>query len=329
MSQASLRAIRDLIQRDVCERGLAADPRDNLLTACPDDFAAACRGLVSRELARVLVVTGFYIAHANPPCGETDGPLGAVFLARALLPLGIRVSLATDGFCVGALRVGLQTWGLVDSVPVYDLDTQMAECLRSRPTHLIALERVGPSHTAASVSAQPGATDSEVAAFERLVNGEQRDRCYSMRGRDLTAFTNPAHRLFETAAGAEPPIVTIGIGDGGNEIGMGKVRWDTIRRNITNGGLIACRVPTDHLIVCGVSNWGAYGLAAGVRLLRGVAQDPELFDPERERAILEKMVRDGPLVDGRTGERTATVDDLSFDRYAAVLLQLGEILSGM
>ena len=46
---------------------------------------------------------------------------------------------------------------------------------------------------------------------------------------------------------------------------MGKMSWDVIRRNIPNGGLVACRVPADQLIVCGVSNWGAYGLAAGVR----------------------------------------------------------------
>jgi hypothetical protein len=66
-----------------------------------------------------------------------------------------------------------------------------------------------------------------------------------------------------------PGSGSLGIGDGGNEIGMGKIRWEIIRRNIPRGGLVACRVPVDHLIVCGVSNWGAYGLAAGVLLLRG------------------------------------------------------------
>ena len=35
-----------------------------------------------------------------------------------------------------------------------------------------------------------------------------------------------------------------------------------------NGGLIACRVPADYLIVAGVSNWGAWALGAGVALLR-------------------------------------------------------------
>jgi hypothetical protein len=118
---------------------------------------------------------------------------------------------------------------------------------------------------------------------------------------------------------------TIGIGDGGNEIGMGKLPWGTIRKNVPQGGLVACRVPTDYLIVAGVSNWGAYALATGVRLLRGTAADAKLYDVERERELLRLMVDSGPLVDGVTGERTLTVDGLTFERYGRVLRGLGEL----
>jgi hypothetical protein len=149
-----------------------------------------------------------------------------------------------------------------------------------------------------------------------------------MRGRDITAETAPAHHLFEGAARRGPPLTTIGIGDGGNEIGMGKIPRDTIHRNVPDGALIACRVPTDHLIVAGVSNWGAYALAAGVRYLRGVPHDPALFDPARERGLLELMVERGPLVDGPSGKRQATVDGLGFEEYARPLVRLGEILRG-
>jgi hypothetical protein len=117
-------------------------------------------------------------------------------------------------------------------------------------------------------------------------------------------------------------LTTIGIGDGGNEIGMGKISWDVIRRNIPGGAKIACRVPTDHLIVAGVSNWGAYGLAAGVYALRGRPLPAELCDIERERQLLQIMVERGPLVDGVTGQQTATVDGLPFERYAAPLSRL-------
>ena len=83
---------------------------------------------------------------------------------------------------------------------------------------------------------------------------------------------------------------------------------------------------TDHLIVAGVSNWGAYALAAGVYVLRGVQPPTDLFDPDREREILEVMVREGPLVDGVTGKQSATVDGLSWEEYARPLLRIREIL---
>jgi len=311
MSDAVLREIRDLVQQDVNHRGLATDPEANLINACPDDFAAACRSIAETPNAALDVVTGFYIVNGAPPAGETDGPLGALFLARALTPLGIRVSLDTDSFCKAALQAGLKACGLDRDVKVLTLppashpwdvwlrlDWRGSFAPHAGITHLIALERAGPSYDG---------------------------KCYSMRGVDLTASMSPAHLLFEDAV--QPPrIITIGIGDGGNEIGMGKVPWDVIRRNVPNGGLIACRIPTDYLIVSGVSNWGAYALAAGVALLRGAKLDPSLFDVERERELLRIMVEKGPLVDGVTGRPTVTVDGLPFDEYVKPLLRIKDLL---
>jgi hypothetical protein len=145
-----------------------------------------------------------------------------------------------------------------------------------------------------------------------------------MGGRDITPRLSPAHLLFEAEPGSAP-VTTIGIGDGGNEIGMGKIPWEVIRRNIRNGGQVACRVATDHLIVCGVSNWGAYGLAAGVRLLKDCPPDPELFDVGRERDLLQLMVERGPLVDGVSGKPAVSVDGLAFERYAGPFRQLGKM----
>jgi hypothetical protein len=302
MSDDLLREIRDLIQVDVNHRGLATDPVANLINAFPDDFAAACRSIAETPDAALCVVTGFYIAHADPPCGETDGPLGALFLARALTPLGIRVALATDSFCQAGLQAGVDAAGLGSSVPVLCLDDDLDKPLFSglSPfTHHIALERVGPSRAG---------------------------RCYSMRGRDITAHMAPAHRLFERNHDGRDALTTIGIGDGGNEIGMGKISPEVIGRNVPNGELIACCVPTDHLIVCGVSNWGAYALAAGVASLRGASLDPSLFDVEREREYLRIMVKQGPLVDGVTAQPTVTVDGLSFEEYVKPLMGIRDIL---
>jgi hypothetical protein len=342
MSDVLLCAARDLIQTDAGGRGLATDPADNLLTACAADFADACRSLAAAG-AKVLVVTGFPIADARPVAAETDGPLGALFLARALTPLGVEVLLAADGTAVPALEVGVRACDLQDAVDVIKLpevgwdesgyvDWVLAATERTTAplTHLLALERVGPSHTVKSVSARRGSPTPPGSAtladdFRILVPPERRDRCQSMRGLDLTDRISPAHLLFEAAPQHEPPIKTIGIGDGGNEIGMGKIGWDVIRRNIPGGAPIACRVPVDHLIVAGVSNWGAYGLATGVRLLRGAALDAALYDPERERQLLQLMIYAGPLVDGVTCKREPTVDGLPFERSAEVLRKLAEL----
>jgi hypothetical protein len=230
-------------------------------------------------------VTGFFIPTAAPPAFETDGPLGSLFLLRALPALGIPVTLVTDEGCHNALTVGASPiyWG-----PPLD-----------NTSHLLSIERVGP--------AQDG-------------------RCYSMRGRDVTDLTDPLHEYFAWEDPRCRDYTMIGIGDGGNEIGMGKIPHETIVKNIPNGDLIHCRIATDHLIVAGVSNWGAYALAAGVFVLRGVKPPADLFDPDREREILEVMVREGPLVDGVTGKKSATVDGLSWDEYTRPLVRIRDIL---
>jgi hypothetical protein len=340
-----LTALCDLVQDDVGCRGLRADPHDNLITATAGDFAAACRSIAATPQARLAIVTGFTIPGTDPPTAETDGPLGALFLARALTPLGIGVAITTDGTAVPALAAGLAACGLADKVTLATLPDALGayegtireRSQRMQPdylmrftgdvgsfTHLIALERVGPTHTRESIGF--GGDSGAWEHFPREVPEAQRGRCYSMRGREVTDVTRPAHLLFEKLPWAMVGgRTTIGIGDGGNEIGMGKVPWETIRRNVPQGGLVACRVPTDHLIVAGVSNWGAYALATGVRLLRGATADAALYDVGHERELLRLMVDAGPLVDGVTGERTVTVDGLTWERYGRVLAACGGI----
>jgi D-glutamate cyclase len=336
MSDA-LDTIANIIQEDVGKRGLRTDPSSNLITATSGDFARACHSVADHARPALAVVTGFYIPTATPPAGETDGPLGALFLARALVPLGIRVVLITDSFCTRALQAGLSACGLAERVPLITLPSYalsrdigreryaVAVFRRAGPlTHLIALERVGPSHTLDSLQAQSaGALGETYLAFLDQVPAPHQDRCHTMRGRDITQNMSPAHWLFEAATARG--IDTIGIGDGGNEIGMGKIPWDIVQRNIPGGGLVACRVATDHLIVCGISNWGAYGLATGVRHLRKAPADPALYDIGIEERLLQAMVHAGPLVDGVSAKRTATVDGIPFDQYSAPLRHLAAL----
>ncbi len=321
-----LQALRASIQVDSGNRGLARDPHDNLLTACPEDLALACASLAGHPEPTLAVVTGFYILSAG--LGETDGPLGAVYLARTLPLLGIRVVLVSDPFCRLALCAGLDHCQALASTPVLDLPAgpgppSLDWWQGNEPTHLLALERAGPAHTPESIRAQPGAGEEDVAAFRAEVPAAEHDRCHNMRGLDISAHMRDAAALFESRGGCG--AVTLGIGDGGNEIGMGKVRWSVIRRNIPRGAVIACRVPADHLIVAGVSNWGAYALAAGTALLRGVLPPEDWFALGPEQAILSHMVERGPLVDGVTGKSAAWVDGQPFEQYARVLQQIGDI----
>jgi hypothetical protein len=304
----------EIVQEDVGKRGLRTDPERNLITETAGDFRAACHSLADAKFPHVAIVTGFFIPTAANPGGETDGPLGAVFLARALYPLGFRVTLISDAFCFNALEMGLAASEVPGGAEVRVLPAvaqargamtrdQYCRAALGQPlamgvTHLMAIERAGPNLAG--------------------------DRCYTMRGRDITDDMSPAHWLFETPG--RDFGVTIGIGDGGNEIGMGKILLEVIQRNIAHGGLVACRVPTDHLIVAGVSNWGAYALAAGIYALRGVKPDRRLFDPEAELHILQVMVHQGQLVDGVLGKPSATVDGLTWEQYSAVLPKLAAIL---
>lgn len=284
-----LRAIRDAIQRDIGNRGLARDPTDNLLTACPDAFAAACRSISDHPAPRIGIVTGFMIPSVDPPTGETDGPLGALFLAATFERLGMSTVVLSDAAGANALRAGIAHLEL--AARFVDLDSVDEPELHL--THLIAIERSGPSDL---------------------------DRNHTMRGRDITELTAPAHRLFE----GPREYVTIGIGDGGNEIGMGKIPRSTIAKNIPNGELVACRVTTDHLIVAGVSNWGGYALAAGVTLLRG---EPFVLDVDAERRLLEHLVKVGPLVDGVRGTRTASVDGMDWAEYIGPIVVIAKLRS--
>ncbi len=273
-----LAAMLRAIQTDPAGRGLATHPTDNLFTARPGDFAAACRSIAGHPSPRVEVVTGFYIPTADPPGFETDGPLGALFLKHALELAGIPVNIRAEPPVLQALGR--------EADPDFDA------------THRIAVERSGP------------AAD---------------DEHYTMRQRPISPYLDADLTRIFTDPGQ---VTTVGIGDGGNEIGMGRIPAATVIANIPGGASVHCRVTTDFLIVCGVSNWGAYALAAGVCVLRGVIPPADLFDPDRHRADLSELVERGPLVDGVTGRAEATVDGLSWDDYVRPLVEIGRIVRG-
>jgi hypothetical protein len=295
------------------------------LRAAAEDLAATAKA--------VAIVTGFCILDADPPAAETDGPPGTLFLARAFDAIGVRVVLVSDAYGMPLLEAG-RTALRLDQVELCELPLAdeagrhdwIDNFWKSGPagelTHLIAVECVGPSHTLASLAAQ-GADRDTRARFEREVPPEHRDVCHTMRGLDISSVTAPTHLLFESVVKSHPEVRTIGVGDGGNELGMGSFPWATLVEAIARGPalLVACRIPADHTIVAGVSNWGAYALALAVGRLRE-APSAASWTAADEGRLIETIVRDTGAVDGVTKRNAATVDGLPLDEYLQVLIEL-------
>src|SRR5438132_12887934 len=95
------------------------------------------------------------------------------------------------------------------------------------------------------------------------------DRGWAEKGATrLRSRGQPTRRVPWLGGVARP--VTVGIGDGGNEIGMGSVRARIARLDALRAR-IATVVPVDHLVVAGVSNWGGSGSVAALARLPGGA----------------------------------------------------------
>jgi hypothetical protein len=268
---------------DAVDHLLALDPGVRGIAGFFTPGAALAAAHALRRARRVLITTGFAVA-ANSP--ESDGPPGAAVLGRALRRLGAGVRYLTDPVNVPPLEAALRSLDEPAELVIYPEGADAADLVlrRERPTHLIAIERPGRG----------------------------RDGDYlNARGVSVAEWNRPVDALFiETERVAR--IVTIGVGDGGNEIGMGKIRARLVRQG-TLMARVASVVGTDHLVVAGTSNWGAYGIVAQLGRLSG---QPLLHTTDMERQLISACVEAG-AIDGISRRREATVDGLSLDTLAA------------
>lgn len=274
--------VEEVILRNAHVRGI-----DKLVPLLPADFclraARALMGLLERcDSPVVLITTGFYVGGAP----ETDGPPGAYFLYEALRRLGFLPKIVTDTICA-PLFTGLFPGKDLISVPLAISDeVEFARGVYEtyQPEALIAVERCG-----------------------RTRDGVYRD----MRGNDISPFTAPIDSLF-----LDPPegCVTVGIGDGGNEIGMGGFA-DEISRRLS---VAPCVVATDYLILSTVSNWGACGLIRYLEILLG---SPCLPDWDAVRNFVETIVFKG-AVNGLNAKREVKVDGYGLEETRKIIMDL-------
>ncbi|XP_072424169.1 D-glutamate cyclase, mitochondrial isoform X6 [Chiloscyllium punctatum] len=169
---------------------------------------------------------------------------------------------------------------------------------------------------------------------------------YNARKVNIKHLVDPIDKLFLKAQDI-PGISTTGIGDGGNELGMGKVK-EAVKKYINNGDLIACDVEADFTVIAGVSNWGGYAVACGLYILNSCAIHERylrkalgfpmtsemvgyilaLPTVQKEEKLLELLVKHG-IRSGKTGNLGMEVDGLLFhDTHSSMIRQLLEITLG-
>jgi hypothetical protein len=270
------------------------------------------------EPGRTVLITS--AAGGSPwlPAGETDGPLGAVAIGRALaagagaVPLFVTtdthappiVAAARAGglVMVDPETAGLRNWagGVVPWEQGDDAPAAARELLeRHRPTAVISVETLGPNRAGI---------------------------VHSVRGRPFDDA--PAYDALFTAA-MELGIPTVGIGDGGNEIGFGRI-IDVVE-DVTDYGAV-CQCPcgkgmatvqsTDALVVASVSNWGAYAVAANIALQTN--QLGAFHDADTDLRMLEACLLAG-AADGTFANHTFKVDGIDGRVSAELVHMLGTI----
>lgn len=264
------------------------------LQGAPLSYLAA-KGLVERVKPRdtVIICCGFF----DPPSmiTEGDGPIGAVLLGRALAAaLGATPVFLTEVTNMARVEELVRATGLeiLDvelartsafkaAVIPLPIDPQRAQTLatetmqRVRPSAMICIEKPSPTqagtyHIGSGIDVTP-----LVGKVDYFVNAAQQ----------FGAFT-------------------VGIGDGGNEAGMGLIP-DAIRTHVSTGKIIGTVVKTDVLVVATIANWGAYAIEA---CLAAALHLPEaIHSNAMEQRVLDASVRTG-MIDPMSGRAEGWVD---------------------
>ena len=272
-----------ILQKD--QRGISA-----LRPFLPAEYCTEAARYVLERPGTVLIITGFYILYGRAV--ETDGPPGALAIGRALEALGRRVVYVTDRYCTGVMQGLAGPEGEVVEFPITDAEQSREfakELLEElEPALLISIERSSPSE-----------------------DGVYRN----MRGLDVSEYTAKVDTLFGLHN------ATVGIGDGGNEVGMGMLadRIPGFPKLPAEPAAVGC----ERLVIASVSNWGGYGLVAALSRLAGRNLLPSVVE---EAAWVRRCVELG-AVDGFTGEWKEYVDGFPLEEYGQVLAQLHGLLA--
>ena len=282
------RTIEDIVL-DHDRRGINA-----LRPHVPDDFCAQAAKYLIAHPGPVIITTGFYILMSDAP--ETDGPPGAFAIGNAVRNLGHTVVHLADAPVAGMMSSWLGHAGDPSRVVDFPISADAAGNAgfvsgivdEFQPALVISIERCSP--------------DAE---------GIYRN----MRGRDISPQTARIDQLFGRG------LPSIGIGDGGNEIGMGNLA-DVVAsadQLPDHPAVVGC----DRLIISSTSNWGGYGLVAALSLEAGRNLLP---DVDTDADCIRFLV-DAGAVSGVSGEHDYLVDEFTLEENAAVLSELHDVVN--
>jgi len=256
----------------------------------------AAREILSHPGSHVAVVTGTY----NPkffPGGETDGPIGAAVIGRVLAQLGHKVTFLCEREIIPAMQAFAECAGATAefeglTIGREDHHAPLAERFDGAIfVEKIGTNRVGVHHTSSGVASDTD--DANVSGFVETLNASGK--------------------------------WSIGLGDGGNEIGFGVIA-DTVRKVVRYGDV--CRCPCGGGIatvlatkICypvSISEWGGYAIIAALALITGDLS--LLHTPEMELALLNlapkvgcyegTVAQDKPFIDAVPPEGSAAMVQL-------------------
>ena len=244
--------------------------------------------ILSWKKGVIFIATGFYVAgHA-----ETDGPPGALILCLILKKLGYIPVILTDKYCQNFfekydIKIIYMDIKMENENKINFIEKTIKEY---NPVGMISIERCGLN------------TENKYA---------------NMRNIDISEHTAEIDLFFSNYYNKIP---TIGIGDGGNEIGMGNLEH-IIKDNLN---LVPCKIKVDKLIISSVSNWGGYGLAAYLCLL---TKNKEFFETVEEtvKNYIKYIISLGS-VDGVTHENKEKVDGNDIDIELNIIRSLLKVI---
>ena len=280
------------------------------------------RGIIenTKKGDHVFILTG---AGCPPryPKGESDGPPGAVALARALhLGLGLNPIIITEE------RNFEPIYAMANEMEMNPLLPKQTFSSRINPLLVLDFPCGKEKADKASLALLNKYQPSSIVAVERI-GANSKGVYHSMCGFEISAdnfaFLDDLIKLAR-----KKQIFTASVGDNGNELGCGiildevqKIQpWGKVCQCPCQSGM-ASSSEVDILVMAAVSNWGAYGINA---LLAYLLDNINLIHSERmEEKMLEVCVRTG-CVDGDLDIPSPSVDGILLESQKAIITLLRE-----